>query len=63
MFRVRKIFPKTFVTAQKLQITPVKIQEKSLTLQERMAEIDSLINEVKTARDKMMEHYSLSKMI
>lgn len=63
MISVRKIFSKTFVPVKKPQIAPVKTQEKSLNLQESLAKIDRTINEINTARDKMMEYYSFTKLL
>lgn len=63
MLSVRKIFQKTFVAVEKPQMIPTNVQEKSLNLEERLAKIDKTINELTSARNKMMEYYSFTNLL
>lgn len=63
MISIRKIFHKPITPVIRQPIAPVKVQEKSLNLQESLAKIDKTINELTTARAKMMEYYSFTNLL
>lgn len=63
MISVRKIFHKPITPVIKQPIANAKVQEKPINLQESLATIDKTINELTTARAKMMEYYSFTNLL